>query len=82
MAMSSPSFRPFIGSALRHPSVLVEAVAAGWSARPRSGWRAWLPVPDRSYWAWRLHTAYGDAEPDPDDTVDVLRWRRRMRRTG
>lgn len=80
--MSSPSFGPHIAAVLTHPGLLVEAVAAGWTARPRSGWRSWLPLPDAAYWEWRLHTAYGDAEPDPDDDVAVLAWRRRMRRTA
>jgi hypothetical protein len=80
--MSPSSLRPFIGTVLRHPGVLVEAVAAGWSARPVEGWRSLVPIPERDYWDWRLHTAYGDREPDPEDTVEVLRWRRRMRRTA
>ena len=35
-----------------------------------------LPLPDREYLRWRMHTAYGDAEtvPPADDIVRYARW--------
>jgi len=52
-------------------------------ARPR-WWRRWplLPLPDPSYWRFRLVTAYGgvgDAAPSADDALAYLRWCQRMR---
>lgn len=77
--MSDPSLIPFVRRVLTRPTLWWQALAAGWSARARG---SLLPVPDRRYWGWRLHTAYGEADPDPDDLVDVLAWRRRMGRLG
>lgn len=53
-------------------------------ALARPGWsRRWppLPVPDPAYLRFRLVTAYGDPEHDPEarDLVDYLKWCRRMR---
>lgn len=49
-------------------------------ARP-GWWRRWppLPLPDPDWMAFRLRTAYGDADrdPDPADVVAWLRWCRR-----
>jgi hypothetical protein len=45
--------------------------APGW-------WRSppFLPLPDRRLWAFRMVTAYGraDAEPDAEDVVSYLEW--------
>ena len=44
-------------------------------------WRRWppLPAPDRAYLRFRLQTAYGDPEhePEPADVVSYLRWCRK-----
>lgn len=77
--MSEPALLPFARRVLARPALWWQALAAGWSARARG---SLLPVPEPRYWAWRLHTAYGGADPDPDDLADVLAWRRRMRRLG
>ncbi len=62
----------------RHPSLWGVAVAQlgrlaapGWWRRPPH-----LPVPDRDYLRFRLQTAYGDADrdPEPADVVTYLRW--------
>ncbi|MBW3573808.1 MAG: hypothetical protein KY450_02940 [Actinobacteria bacterium] len=56
---------------------LVRLAPSGW-------WRRWppLPVPDASYLRFRLQTAYGDPErdPDPGDVLAYLTWCRRARR--
>ena len=51
----------------------------------RPGWwhrRPFLPVPDPAYLRFRLQTAYGDPdrEPEPDDVVTYLHWCRGFRR--
>jgi hypothetical protein len=67
------------GAALaRHPAlwgtaarqVLVLAAAGWWRHAP------YLPVPDPDYLRFRLQTAYGDAErePEPSDLVTYLHW--------
>lgn len=78
--MSAPSRTAFALAALRRPLLVPEAIAAAWSARPRTGPGRWVPVPESGYWSWRLHTAYGATDPDPHDVPAVLAWRRRMRR--
>jgi hypothetical protein len=46
-------------------------------------WRHWppLPVPDPAYFRFRMLTAYGDAEADPEprDVLAYLRWCRSYR---
>ena len=46
-------------------------------------WRRWppLPVPDPAYLRFRLVTAYGDPDrdPEPADVVTYLRWCRQWR---
>jgi hypothetical protein len=61
-----------------HPSLwptalhqlLVLAPAGWWRRRP------WLPLPDPAYLRFRLQTAYGDPErdPEPEDVVTYLHW--------
>ncbi len=55
-------------TAVRQVAVL--AVAGWWRRRP------FLPVPDRAYLRFRMQTAYGDAErdPEPEDVVTYLHW--------
>lgn len=66
-------------SVLVRPRSVPGALAAAWAMRPRRGSGAVLPVPDRRYWAWRLHTAYGSGDPDPADVAPLVAWRRRLR---
>ncbi len=51
---------------------------------PSGWWRRWppLPRPDPDYLRFRLQTAYGDAQrdPDPADVVTYLSWCRRRHR--
>ncbi len=55
-------------TAVRQVAVLA---VAGWWRRP-----PFLPVPDRAYLRFRMQTAYGDAErdPEPEDVVTYLHW--------
>lgn len=51
---------------------------------PRRWWRRWppLPLPDGSYWRFRMTTAYGgegEAGADPVDVVEYLEWCRTRR---
>ncbi len=68
--------------ALVNPAVALDLLALAWAFRRRDWWRHFpcLPLPDRDYLAWRLHTAYGEERSIPP-VVDVLRfarWRRRI----
>jgi len=62
------------------PRLAVDLVRAGWAFRRRAWWRTppFLPVPDRTYFRWRMVTAYGreDAVPPVEDVIGFARWRR------
>lgn len=66
----------------RHPALwpvavgqLLRMAAPGWWRRP-----PFLPIPDRSYLAFRLETMYGTGtDPAPSDVVTYLRWCRQYR---
>lgn len=68
---------------LRHPSIWATAVRQAVVLAPRGWWRRrpFLPVPDREYLRFRMVTAYGmpDRDPEPDDVVTYLRWCRGWR---
>jgi hypothetical protein len=63
---------------LRHPSTGVALLRVAWRFRRRSWWRRvpFLPLPDRTYLRWRMHTAYGehDTVPPADDVIRYARW--------
>jgi hypothetical protein len=63
---------------LRHPSTGVALLRGAWRFRRRSWWRRvpFLPLPDRTYLRWRMHTAYGehDTVPPADDVIRYARW--------
>jgi hypothetical protein len=77
--------RVTVGAVAAHPSLWPAAVASVFRLAPRGWWRRWppVPLPDESYWRFRLETAYGGAQPDavptPDDVRAYLRWCRRAR---
>ena len=72
--------RAFLAVLVR-PSLWVVAVVQLFRLATPGWWRRWplLPLPDRGYFRFRLQTAYGDPErePEPTDVVSYLRWCRR-----
>jgi hypothetical protein len=68
--------------ALVDPSLAVALVKVAWRFRNRAWYRRFpfLPLPDATYVAWRMHTAYGDhhAIPPVEDVVRYARWAGRM----
>ena len=65
-----------------HPSLALDLLRVAWRFRSRGWYRRppFLPLPDRTYLAWRMHTAYGDhhAVPPVDDIERYARWARRI----
>ena len=63
-----------------NPRLGVDLVRTAWAFRRRHWWRLapYLPVPDATYFRWRMFTAYGDehAVPPVEDVVRFARWRR------
>lgn len=64
--------------ALRDPATGVGLLRVAWRFRRRGWWRRppFLPLPDRTYVRWRMHTAYGeyDSVPPVEDIVRYARW--------
>ena len=62
----------------RRPGLWATAARQAIVLAPDGWWRRppYLPVPDRDYMRFRLVTAYGDVdhEPDPDDLIAYLHW--------
>ena len=67
---------------LTEPSLALDLLRVAWRFRARHWYRRppFLPLPDRTYTAWRMHTAYGDhdAVPSADDVARYARWARRV----
>jgi hypothetical protein len=65
---------------LRHPALALDLARVAWRFRSRDWYRRppFLPIPDRAYMAWRMHTAYGNhhAVPPADDIERYARWTR------
>lgn len=63
---------------LRHPATGVALLRVAWRFRRRGWWHRvpFLPLPDRAYLRWRMHTAYGehDTVPPVDDVIRYARW--------
>jgi hypothetical protein len=63
---------------LRDPATGVALLRVGWRFRRRGWWRRapFLPLPDRTYLRWRMHTAYGehDVVPPAEDVIRYARW--------
>jgi len=63
---------------LRNPALGMALLRVAWRFRRRDWWRhaPFLPLPDRTYVRWRMHTAYGeyDAVPPAEDVVRYARW--------
>jgi hypothetical protein len=65
---------------LLNPRLGIDLLRTAWAFRRRRWWAQppFLPVPDRTYLRWRMHTAYADedAVPPLDDVIRFARWRR------
>lgn len=62
---------------VRHPPSAVTLAHAGWRLRRRGWWHQapFLPLPDRSYWDFRVVTANGPrGTPSPESMVDAASW--------
>ena len=63
---------------IRRPRLAVALVRVGWRFRRREWYKRFpfLPVPDRTYLRWRMHTAYGDhdAVPPAEDVERYALW--------
>jgi len=72
------------GRALLNPRLALDLLTMAWAFRRRDWWRQspFLPLPDQTYLAWRMHTAYGEerAVPPLQDVIRFARWRRRILR--
>jgi hypothetical protein len=70
--------------ALLNPRRAADLLSMAWAFRRRDWWRQppFLPLPDRAYLEWRVHTAYGDERSVPplEDVLRFARWRRRLLR--
>ena len=70
------------GRACLDPRVALDLLTLAWAFRRRQWWRLapFLPLPDRDYLEWRLHTASGEerALPPVEDVLRFARWRRRI----
>ena len=68
---------------LGHPTLWATALVQLFVLARPGWWRRWppLPAPDAAYLRFRLQTAYGDPErePEPQDVVAYLEWCKRMR---
>jgi hypothetical protein len=62
----------------RRPRLWVTALGAVWRLARPGWWRRapHLPLPDEHLWSFRMVTAYGrpDAQPDAEDVVAYLEW--------
>ncbi|MDE3007722.1 MAG: hypothetical protein KGJ10_02625 [Acidobacteriota bacterium] len=63
----------------RHPGEGLLVARASWRLRRRQWWRRFpfLPVPSRSYWNFRMVTAFGEERPAtiaPREIVTAARW--------
>ena len=61
--------------ALHHPATGMALLRVAWRRAP------FLPLPDRTYLRWRMHTAYGayDTVPPAEDVIRYARWAVRER---
>ena len=63
---------------VRHPATGAALLRVAWRFRRRGWWRRapFLPLPDRDYLRWRMHTAYGEyaTVPPADDVIRYARW--------
>jgi hypothetical protein len=67
-----------ISAVLVRPKLWLTALGAVYRLAAPGWWRRrpFLPLPDSRLWGFRMVTAYGrsDADPDVDDVVSYLEW--------
>lgn len=67
-----------LAHSVANPATGLALLRTGWRFRRRGWYRRppFLPLPDRNYLRWRMHTAYGrdDAVPPAGDVVRYARW--------
>ena len=67
-----------VARSLRAPTLGIALLRVAWRFRRRGWYRRFpfLPLPDRTYVRWRMHTAYGDydAIPPARDVERYARW--------
>jgi hypothetical protein len=77
---------PSVRAVLARPVLWPTALRQLFVLARRGWWHRWppLPLPEPAYLRFRLLTAYGrtDADPDPADLISYLRWCRSWRRAG
>jgi hypothetical protein len=65
-----------------NPRVALDLLSLAWAFRRRRWWATapFLPLPDRTYLEWRMHTAYGEERsvPPVEDVLRFARWRRTL----
>jgi len=75
---SREATRRIVRAVVVRPDLWWSAFGA-WARMATPGWwreRPYLPLPDRRLWGFRMVTAYGrgDADPDPVDVISYLEW--------
>jgi hypothetical protein len=76
--------RTALAAVIAHPRLWGVGFATLTRLAPPGWWRRYpfLPVPDASYWRFRMQTAYGadwKGRPTKDDVVAYLAWCQRTR---
>lgn len=66
-----------------HPRLWIPALRVALATAGPGWWRRrpFLPLPDETWWAFRMETAYGDANTrlDAADLVEFIAWSRQER---
>lgn len=75
--------RPLVVLSLRRPHRIPAIVGMGWAFRARGWYRRFpfIPWPSAQYVRWRMETAWGsaEAEPEQDELERFVVWSARMR---
>ncbi|HWD96801.1 MAG TPA: hypothetical protein VG246_10305 [Acidimicrobiales bacterium] len=81
--MNAIKLRALSRHVVHHPGDAHPLLVALWRMRATQWWRRapFLPLPDRSYWRFRLATATGSPTGSPDvrEMVEFAQWSGRQR---